>query len=79
MATAKSYVSAPARSKSTNASSAAPGHRTETADSRPDMNRVGSASDGSHDSHATASLRSAAHDARVAVLPYPAGADKAQR
>ena len=39
------------------------------------MNRVGSASDGSHDNHATSSACSAAHDASVAVLPYPAGAD----
>ena len=39
------------------------------------MNRVGSASIGSHDNQATSSGCCAAHDASVAVLPYPAGAD----
>ena len=33
------------------------------------MKRVGSTSDGSHDSHATRSRRPAAHEASVAVLP----------
>ena len=38
------------------------------------MKRVGSASEESHDSHARPRGCSAAHDASMAVLPYPAGA-----
>ena len=39
------------------------------------MNRVGSTSEGSQESHASGPATVAAHDASVAVLPYPAGAE----
>ncbi len=74
-AIAASYVFAPSRSSSTKASSATPGQVAASVVSRHDMKRVGSASSASHDSHATSSGRSDAHDASVAVLPYPAGAE----
>ena len=74
-ATAESYVSAPARSSSTKASSATPGHRAEIAVKKQDMNRVGLGVRGITRQPRNLVALCAAHAASVAVLPYPAGAD----